>query len=86
MNNPSVDDLRDCLAAAGRAHHDYEQKVLKGVRDELWSGFYAAYVLGRFGDFLPASRLSQLLKEAPSNGDWSGAAAGYVVRVIEASE
>lgn len=79
-------DLRDSLAAAGRAHHDYEQVVLNGVRDELWPGFYAAYVLGRLGDFLSASRLSQLLEEAPSSGDWSENAARYVVTALETSD
>lgn len=83
---PSVSDLRDSLAAAGRAHHDYERIILNGVRDELWSGFYAAYVLGRLGDFLPASRLSELLEEAPSNGDWSDNAARYVVQILESPD
>lgn len=85
MNHPSVADLRDSLAAAGRAHHDYEQAVLNGVRDELWPGFYAAYVLGRLGDFLSASRLSRLLEEAPSNGNWSENAARYIVQTLESS-
>lgn len=47
----SQEDLERALSAAGAAHHDYEQKTLNGVRDELWPGFYAAYVLGRLGDF-----------------------------------
>ena len=32
--------LEQALAEAGRAHHDYETVVLRGVRDELWPGFY----------------------------------------------
>ena len=47
----SQSDLERALSAAGAAHHDYEQETLKGVRDELWTGLYAAYVLGRLGDF-----------------------------------
>ena len=52
MTNPPFDsDLAAVLSAAGSAHHEYEQTALKGVRDELWAGFYAAFVLGRLGDF-----------------------------------
>jgi hypothetical protein len=47
MTNPPFDsDLAAVLSAAGSAHHEYEQTALKGVRDELWAGFYAAFVLG----------------------------------------
>ena len=81
-----MNDLRNSLAAAGRAHHDYEQVVLNGVRDELWPGFYAAYVLGRLGDFLPAGRLSRLLEEASLDGDWSENAARHVVTALESSD
>jgi hypothetical protein len=70
MINPPFDsDLAEVLSAAGSAHHEYEQTALKGVRDELWAGFYAAFVLGRLGDFTAASRLAALLEavDAPSN-------------------
>ncbi len=60
---PSKSALAAALSAAGPAHHEYEQVVLKGVQDELWSGFYAAYALGRLGDFAAASRLAGLLEE-----------------------
>ena len=43
---PSGSDLAEALSAAGAAHHEYEQTALKGVRDELWAGVYAAFVLG----------------------------------------
>lgn len=76
---PSHESLRDALRAAGRAHHDYEQNVLDGVRDELWPGFYAAFVLGRLGDFATASALSRWLEAAPLGGDWAADAADYVL-------
>lgn len=50
-NTPSRDELERALSAAVAAHHDYEHNVLKGIRDAPWSGFYAAYTLGRLGDF-----------------------------------
>lgn len=83
MNPLSFDALRESLSTAGRAHHDYEQNVLKGVHDELWPGFYAAYVLGRLGDLLPASRLSELLEEAPLGGDWAAGAARHVIQALK---
>ena len=50
---PTEQQLRDGLAAAGNAHHDYETNFLRGARDERWAGWYSAYVLGspwRFHD------------------------------------
>jgi len=79
----SQSDLERALSAAGAAHHDYEQKTLNGIRDELWTGFYAAYVLGRLGDFAPASVLSALLESAPSDKNWAASAAGYVLQQID---
>jgi hypothetical protein len=41
------------------------------VRDELWAGFYAAFVLGRLGDFTAASGLEP--KSArPTPTTWRG--------------
>ena len=68
MTNPAFDsDLAEVLSAAGSAHHEYQQTALKGVRDELWAGFYAAFVLGRLGDFTAASRLAALLEEVDAS-------------------
>ncbi len=54
---PSRDQLREALSAAAGAHHEYEQVALGGQHDAQWSGFYAAYVLGRLGDFASPSAL-----------------------------
>lgn len=75
---PSLTDLQKALSAAGSAHHDFEQHALRGVHDEQWAGFYAAYVLGRLGDFTTPTLLAGWLEGAPSVDDWSAAAAGYV--------
>lgn len=83
MKHVSFDLLRQALADAGSAHHDYEQHVLEGVRDELWPGFYAAFVLGRLGSITSASRLSRLLEQAPSEGDWAASAAGFVIHALD---
>lgn len=76
---PSKSSLEVALADAGHAHHDYETVVLKGVRDELWSGFYAAFVLGRLGGFTSAGRLAQLLEAVPAQPDWSAVATEHVL-------
>lgn len=76
---PSPGVLAATLAAAGVAHHDYEQTVLGGVRDELWPGFYAAFVLGRLGDFMAPGRLARLLAEVQASDGWPEAAARHVL-------
>ena len=76
---PSHDVLMSTLAAAVAAHDDYERVVLKGVVDANWSGFYAAYVLGRLGDFVPASRLASLLSEVEEADGWDETAADHVL-------
>jgi hypothetical protein len=81
---PSHQELSAALAAAGAAHHDYETRYLRGERDEQWPGWYAAYVLGRLGDFTSATTLSYWLESAPSEGEWSEEAASYVLSRIAA--
>jgi hypothetical protein len=71
--------LAAALAAADAAHDEYERGALKGVVDQQWAGFYAAYVLGRLGEFAPATRLSVLLSEVDVESDWSEAAAEHVL-------
>ena len=79
MRLPRADALEQALAAAGEAHHDFEQVVLGGERDQLWAGFYAAFVLGRLGNFAASSTLSRLLEEAPSGDEWPQQAAAHVI-------
>ena len=76
---PSQDDLAKALGDAGSAHHEYEQVILGGKRDEQWPGFYAAYTLGRIGDFAAPSELTQWLEDAPTGEIWAIAAAEYVI-------
>ncbi len=75
---PDQPALERALADAGRAHHDYETVVLNGVRDALWPGFYAAFVLGRLGPFTSASVLARLIEAVSNRPDWSAAAAAHV--------
>ena len=76
---PSKSELAQALSAAASAHHEFEQTALKGVRDDLWAGFYAAFVLGRLGGFAAASRLAALLEEVNAPSNWSETAAEHVL-------
>lgn len=82
---PTHDELTAALAAAGAAHHDYESRFLGGERDEQWPGWYAAYVLGRVGDFTTPTALSSWLESATSEGEWAHDAATFVIAQIAAS-
>ena len=68
---PQNPELVAALKAAGSAHHEYRQTVLNGVFDEQWPMFYAAFVLGRIGDFTMPSALMSWFEESPTNGDWA---------------
>ena len=77
-NVPSKEAIEKALRSAGEAHHDYEANFLEGKRDDGWAGWYAAYVLGRLGDFASPSALTRWLADAPSARDWASAAAQHV--------
>ena len=81
-NMPTKEELADALEAAGEAHHEYEQTVLKGVRHEEWATFYAAYVLGRLGDFAQPGILTKWLMEAPLTENWAESAAAHILSEI----
>jgi len=76
---PTEQELMKALSAAGTAHHDYESNFLQGAPDEHWPGWYAAYVLGRLGDFTTPTTLAGWLSEVSGEGDWSQNAATHVV-------
>ena len=78
-NIPALPDLELALAAAGSAHHDFETRYLTGVHDALWPGFYAAYVLGRLGNFAQPSDLARWLAEVKAESAWPAAAAKHVL-------
>ena len=77
-------DLVAALAAAGQSHHEYEKNALAGVRDAQWSGYYAAYVLGRLGDFAPPTALAKWLEETGESSHWAEAAASRVIGQLNA--
>ena len=74
--------LWGALSAAAAAHHDYEQRALGGQRDVQWSGFYAAYALGRLGDFVSSTALARCLEAVSEVDDWPSEAATLVLREL----
>ncbi len=85
MDIPSRDEIVEALQAAAAAHHDYQVNALDGVHDEQWPAWYAAYVLGRLGDFMTPTVLANWLSAAPASDDWSSGAADYVDERLGAS-
>ena len=83
-SKPTTAELRETFSAAGRAHHDYETHFLSGARDEQWPVWYAAYVLGRLGDFTTPTLLTRWLAEVSGEGDWSKNAAAHVLANMRA--
>lgn len=81
-DKPTQSTLAAALAAAGSAHHEYETEALGGVRDAQWAAFYAAFVLGRLGEFAPPSVLTRWIEEAPAGDDWSASAAAHVLQQL----
>ena len=79
---PTNEQLRETLAAAGSAHHDYESNYLNGVRDEQWNGWYAAFTLGRLGDFTSPTNLAKWLGDAQGEGEWASVAAAHVAEKL----
>lgn len=73
--HPAQDELERALRAAGHAHHEYEQNALGGSLDKQWPAWYAAYVLGRLGDFTLPSLLTSWLEGIHTEKDWFSAAA-----------
>lgn len=45
MQEQTTQRVRALLAEASNAHHDFEENVLKGVRDQDWPAWFANYCL-----------------------------------------
>lgn len=78
MNAPSRREVVDALNGAAGAHHEYETERLGGNRDDLWAGFYAAYLLGRFGDLATCSALVEVLESVTAQ-PWADEAADAIL-------
>ena len=74
--------LQQALEAAAEAHHEYQTVALNGEFDQQWSAFYAAFALGRLGDFMEPSALAAALEAVQAKDDWASVAAETVVGTV----
>ena len=79
MAVPSKESLQDTLNAAGSAHHEFETNYLNGEYDTQWSGWYAAFVIGRLGEFTTPTQLTRWLEQASTEGNWAENAAEIIL-------
>jgi len=80
---PSEDKLKEALKSAAKAHHEFQENTLNGVHHEKWAMWYAAYVLGRLGDFTTPTLLTQWLSEVQDER-WFRKAAEYIAGRLQA--
>ena len=78
----TLTSLQDALSAASECHHDYELNILNAEPDKQWAGWHAAYVLGRLGDFVSPTTLTQWLKDTPDGDNWFDLAASYILKQL----
>jgi hypothetical protein len=72
---PTTDKLETTLNEAETSHHQFQTVYLKGVRDENWASYYAAFVLVRLPDLdITPSVLTGLLAGVTDH-DWAAGAA-----------
>jgi len=84
------ENLIEVLRKAGMAHGDYEVNILKGVYDDNWPLWYAAYVVGALGmETIRPSVLTTLLAEADKahqkqdpRADWAVFYANYITDTL----
>jgi len=74
--------LEQTLESAAAAHHEYQSVALNGEFDRQWPVFYAAFALGRLGDFMEPSALAASLEAVQAKDDWAGAAAEKIVDAL----
>ena len=82
MKMPTKEELIPVLDDAWKAHSEYQGNYLEGVRDPVWAGWYAGFVIGRLGDFTTPTRLTRLLEDTETFEDWSGRAAAYILESL----
>jgi hypothetical protein len=74
--------LQQTLEAAAEAHHEYQTVALGGETDQQWPVFYAAYALGRLGEFMEPSALAASLEAVQAKDNWAGAAAEEIANAL----
>ena len=75
---PTIEELESAINDAGSSHHQFQTVYLKGVRDENWASYYAAFVLGRVEELdITPSELCGVIAGV-TDDDWTVAAANAI--------
>ena len=80
---PNEKQIKHSLIAAAKAHHEFETNYLSGIRHEQWAFWYAAYVLGKLGNFISPTKITRLLEQVTGNDDWFNNAAKIISENIK---
>ena len=81
---PSEKEIKLALKAAAKAHHEFQENTLNGIRHEKWAMWYAAYVLGRLNDFTTPTLLTQWLLEVQDE-DWFRKTPIHILNKLQAA-
>ena len=76
---PDRETLSKLLTETWDIHSEFQENYLNGVRDEMWAGWYAGYLLGRLGNFTTPTVLTRLLEETVSFKPWADKAAEHLL-------
>lgn len=83
---PTQEELSALLGETWKSHSEFQENYLDGVRDEMWAGWYAAYLIGRLGPIAPPSRLTRLLESVQAGHDvWTDVAATQILAALQES-
>lgn len=81
---PEKQVLVDVLQETWDTHSEFQRVYLHEERDEMWAGWYAAFLIGRFGHIAPPSRLARLLEEVEGLDGWTERAAEHLLSELNA--
>lgn len=84
MSEPLTQEaLSALLAETWKSHSEFQENYLDNVRDEMWAGWYAAYLIGRLGPIMPPSRLTRILESVQAPNDrWTDTAAADILKAL----
>ena len=85
MKLPTIEQLENALQMAENLHNEYELVYRDGQFNETWSGFYAAYILGKLGEFVKPSILADLIESTPDGKNWFHTTAEYILKDLRSS-
>lgn len=80
---PNQEELSKLLQEVWDTHSEFQHVYLNDVHDEMWAGWYAAFLIGRLGHIAPASQLTNLLEEVGGQENWTVRAAAHLLENLQ---